>query len=90
MNFAVSGFYDIGHVKQFEDLGSNTLIGQGGNVATYKGVGAQLSWQGPYQSSFSGIVARRIGENPNPTSTGNDQDGTKRSNVVWVNGAIVF
>jgi len=91
MNFAVSGFYDIGHLKQFENLNANTtLIGQGGNVSTYKGVGAQVSWQGPYQSSFSAVVAHRIGDNPNPTTTGNDQDGTKKTDVIWVNGALIF
>ena len=87
MNFAVSGFYDLGHVKQSQENHDSTL---GPNNLTYKGVGAQLSWQGPYQSSFSGVIARRIGDNPNPTTTGNDQDGTKRTNVIWVNGAIVF
>ena len=87
MNFAVSGFYDLGHVKQSHQNHDSTL---GPNTLTYKGVGAQLSWQGPYQSSFSGVIARRIGDNPNPTVTGNDQDGTKRTNVIWVNGAIVF
>ena len=88
MNFAVSGFYDIGHVKQYEDIGSNTLSGS--NNLTYKGLGAQVSWQGPYNSSFSGVVARRIGDNPNPTTSGKDQDGTKLTNVIWVNGNIVF
>ncbi len=87
MNFAVSGFYDLGHVKQSQENHDSTL---GPNNLTYKGVGAQLSWQGPYQSSFSGVIARRIGDNPNPTTTGNDQDGTKRTNMIWVNGAIVF
>ena len=87
MNFAISGFYDLGHVKQSQENHDSTL---GPNNLTYKGVGAQLSWQGPYQSSFSGVIARRIGDNPNPTTTGNDQDGTKRTNVIWVNGAIVF
>lgn len=87
MNLAISGFYDLGHVKQYED---NPVASAGPNNLTYKGVGAQVTWQGPYQSSFSGVVARRIGDNPNPTTSGNDQDGTKRTNVVWVNGAIVF
>jgi len=87
MNFALSGFYDIGHVKQYED---NPVASSGPNNLTYKGLGAQLSWQGPYNSSFSGVVARRIGDNPNPTTSGKDQDGTKLTNVIWVNGAIVF
>jgi hemolysin activation/secretion protein len=87
MNFAVTGFYDLGHVKQSKENHNATL---GPNSLTYKGFGAQLSWQGPYQSSFSGIIARRIGDNPNPTSTGDDQDGTKKMNVIWVNGAFVF
>ena len=87
MNFTASAFYDLGHVKQYED---NPVASQGPNNLTYKGVGAQLSWQGPYQSSFSGVIARRIGDNPNPAPSGNDQDGTKRTNVIWVNGAIVF
>jgi len=87
MNFALSGFYDIGHVKQYED---NPVASSGPNNLTYKGLGAQLSWQGPYNSSFSGVVARRIGDNPNPTTSGKDQDGTKLTNVIWVNGNIVF
>ncbi|NBW53237.1 MAG: hypothetical protein EBR39_04840 [Betaproteobacteria bacterium] len=87
MNFAITGFYDLGHAKQSKENHNATL---GPNSLTYKGFGAQLSWQGPYQSSFSGIIARRIGDNPNPTSTGDDQDGTKKTNVIWVNGAFVF
>lgn len=87
MNFAITGFYDLGHAKQSKENHNATL---GPNSLTYKGFGAQLSWQGPYQSSFSGIIARRIGDNPNPTSTGDDQDGTKKMNVIWVNGAFVF
>lgn len=86
-NFALSGFYDLGHVKQSQENHNETL---GPNNLTYKGFGAQLSWQGPYQSTFSGVIARRIGDNPNPTTTGNDQDGTKKLNVIWLNGAIVF
>lgn len=87
MNFALSGFYDLGHVRQSRENHDLTL---GPNNLTYKGIGAQLSWQGPYQSIFSGVIARRIGDNPNPTTTGDDQDGTKKMNVIWVNGAIVF
>jgi hypothetical protein len=41
-------------------------------------------------ASIKATVARRIGNNPNPTTTGNDQDGSMVKNRIWLNAAVPF
>jgi hemolysin activation/secretion protein len=78
----VAAFYDWGRV-------SKTTIT---NIDSYSlsGYGLSLSWVGPYQTSIKAIWARRIGNNPYPTTTGNDQDGTLKRDRFWVNASIPF
>jgi hypothetical protein len=35
-------------------------------------------------------MAHRIGSNPNPTSAGDDQDGSHITNRVWVQASMPF
>jgi hypothetical protein len=34
--------------------------------------------------AFKAVWSRRIGENPNPTNAGNDQDGSLNTDRVWL------
>ena len=75
-------FYDWGHVRVNRDndfdgapaLNSLSLRGAGVSFAwdDGKGLSARLTW------------ARRIGDNPNPTAAGKDQDGTLIKNRIWL------
>lgn len=85
-NFYLTGFYDFGHVKQ--NVSGDPSSGP--NTYSMKGYGTSIDWAGPYNSNFSAIWARRIGENPQPTTTGLDQDGTRTLNMIWLKGAMNF
>jgi len=90
-NLTVSTFVDYGHVTQYahnqDSLGKvlSTL-----NDYDLKGYGVAMGWQGPYNTNVKATYAHRIGSNPNPTASGNDQDGSKRYNVFWLSGGINF
>ena len=78
----VSAFYDWGRV-------SKTTIA---NLDSYNlsGYGVSLSWIGPYQANIKAVWAKRIGSNPYPTASGNDQDGSLRRDRYWLSASIPF
>jgi hemolysin activation/secretion protein len=90
-NLTVSTFVDYGHVTQYvnnqDSLGKVLLTL---NDYDLKGYGVAMGWQGPYNTNVKATFAHRIGSNPNPTANGNDQDGSKRYNVIWLNGGVSF
>lgn len=57
---------------------------------TLKGVGATVSWAGPKGVMARLTLSRRIGENPNPTATGRDQDGSLVRHRAWVQVSLPF
>ena len=86
--FSWAGFYDWGQVTVNRNSGFSgapTL-----NRYALQGIGAQLNWQNAAGWSAKAIWARRIGNNPNPTLAGNDQDGTLHRNRLWLQAAIMF
>jgi hemolysin activation/secretion protein len=87
-NLTVTGFYDWGRVKQNAD--NNIASPASPNRFDLKGVGLAVLWTGPEGISVKGTFARRIGDNPNPTATGNDQDGTLKKNRVWLQASLPF
>ncbi len=90
-NFIVAGFVDYGHIKQYENnTKANGQLNVENNAYSLKGYGTSLAWQGPYRTHVKVTYAHRIGHNPNPTATGNDQDGSKHYDVFWLNGGISF
>lgn len=91
-NLSVSGFVDHGHVKQYEDNSAKSTGELLSEINTYslKGYGFSVNWQGPYSTNFKATYAHRMGSNPNPTTTGNDQDGSKKYDVFWLSGSISF
>ena len=54
------------------------------------GAGLALGWQSSMGFNLKGIYARRIGSNPNPTASGNDQDGSKLLNRFWLTATFPF
>jgi hemolysin activation/secretion protein len=79
-NFQLSAFYDHGYVHNRDGAKNYSL----------KGAGFSLAWQAPYGANFKGTWAHRIGENPNPTITGDDQDGSLTKNRFWLTLSMQF
>lgn len=82
-------FHDQGRVKQYVDKFPDMAYAP--NVLSYRGYGASLIWQAPRNMTFTATLAHRIGDNPLPDiATGNDQDGTKKINRLWLAASIPF
>ena len=78
-----AGFFDQGRVsllRHWSGLGVNDYV--------LKGAGLAWMFEGPGGSRLRVSAARRIGTNPNPTSTGTDQDGSLIKNRYWMNLSI--
>ena len=84
----LTGFYDWGKVtvNQSNDFAGATAV----NDYSLKGAGLALAWQGSSGLSLRATLARRMGDNPNPTLTGTDQDGSLVSNRLWLNASLPF
>ncbi len=88
VGFAATGFYDYGRVTVNSD---NSFTGASPlNNYSLKGAGLNLTWQQGKGPQLKATWARRIGDNPNPTSTGNDQDGSLIKNRYWLSAAMQF
>ncbi len=84
----VGGLFDYGQVtvnKTNDYPGAPEL-----NNITLKGAGLTLAWQAPAGINVKATLARRIGDNPNPTLTGNDQDGSLIANRFWLTVSAPF
>lgn len=84
----LTGFYDWGQVRVNVDQGFAGAPRP--NRYELEGAGAALSWSGPRGSEVRFTLARRFGSNPNPTSTGRDQDGSLKRNRVWLQATLPF
>ncbi|MEN9314588.1 MAG: hypothetical protein RIS35_981 [Pseudomonadota bacterium] len=73
-------FADTGRVRNFS----------GGPAYGLSGVGLSVAWQAGNGVSGRAVLARRLSDNPNPTSTGNDQDGSLVLNRLWLSGSFAF
>jgi hemolysin activation/secretion protein len=78
-----SVFYDWG---LFKDRAGGAIA----QPMTLKGWGLGLGWQAESGLALKAIWSRRLGNNPNPTSNGNDQDGTFVRNRYWLTAAVPF
>ena len=84
----LSAFYDWGRVtvnRHNDGAGAATL-----NHHTLRGHGLTMSWQGPGGLGLSATWARRHGVNPNPTTSGADQDGSAPGHRVWLSASLSF
>jgi hemolysin activation/secretion protein len=87
-NFSVTGFVDSGRVRvnEFNDIPGASAH----NDVDLTGAGVSASWTASFGLSLQATVARRIGSNPNPTSTGADQDGSLEKNRFWLQASMPF
>lgn len=75
-------FYDWGRVRVNRD---NNFSGAPAlNSYDLKGAGLGLTWQADTGLTAKLIWARRMGENPNPATTGQDQDGSFVRDRLWL------
>lgn len=84
----LTGFYDFGKVWQQHDASFPGSPQK--NILTYHGFGASLGYTTPSGVTFKAIWARRRDDNPNPTQTGKDQDGTYDRNRYWLQMHVPF
>ena len=84
----LTGFYDWGQVQVNRD--NHYLGAVVRNRLTLKGAGMGLAWVATSGLSLKATWARRIGENPNPTLAGKDQDGTLQRNRFWLTASAAF
>ncbi|MEI7613900.1 MAG: ShlB/FhaC/HecB family hemolysin secretion/activation protein [Betaproteobacteria bacterium] len=86
--FNLTGFFDAGQVTV---NANNSFTGAAAlNDYSLKGAGLTLAWQGNSGLNLKATLARRIGDNPNPTATGNDQDGSLVKNRFWLTASLPF
>jgi hemolysin activation/secretion protein len=71
----ISPFYDHGRVSKRSD----------DNLRSYslQGAGVSATWTGPEGWVGKTTYAYRIQDNPNPTDSGKDQDGSLRKGRFW-------
>lgn len=89
----VTGFYDWGQVWLYhapDFPGGPTPGGPLNNRNTYRGFGASVGYTNDDGVNFRATWARKQGHNPNPTQTGNDQDGTRDRNRYWLQVTLPF
>ena len=58
------------------------------NAYCLRGYGLSLSWASSFGGQFKASLARRRGDNPNPTASGNDQDGSLHKNRFWLSASL--
>ena len=79
--YSASGFIDVGHISDSSS---------GPSSYTLKGAGLALAWQAQFGLNVKATWAHRIGDNPNPTIAGNDQDGSLHKNRFWLQAIMPF
>lgn len=86
--FNVTVFFDAGQIKINKD---NDIIGAAAvNTVSLKGAGVSLAWTASFGLNVKATVAQRIGSNPNPSSTGTDQDGSLHKQRFWLQAVMPF
>jgi hypothetical protein len=78
-NWVLTGFLDVGRVVALPATSTDQVTAR-----TLRGYGLSAAWQGPVGIKTKLTWARRIGENPNPTATGTDGDGSLKKNRFWM------
>ena len=84
----LTGFYDWGQVWQQHDASYPGAPLK--NEYILKGFGGSVGYTNAQGVSFKATVARRLGNNPNPTQKGTDQDGTYDRNRYWFQVSVPF
>lgn len=84
----LTGLFDYGRMTT--NVNNAFAGGAAPNGYSLKGAGLSLAWQTELGPTFRAIWAHRIGDNPNPTATGQDQDGTLFKDRFWLSAAMSF
>lgn len=87
-NVHLSAFYDIGRIYQYRD--ASYPGGPQNNAYVLKGYGLGVDYTTAQGMQFKLTWATRQGDNPNPTQTGMDQDGTYDRNRYWLSFSMPF
>lgn len=79
--WVLTGFHDWGHVSD-----------SSANAPRYslKGSGLSVNWAHGLGLNLKATWARRLGNNPNPTATGKDQDGSLQRDRLWLSATQPF
>ena len=67
-----------------------TTSGDPKSTLSLSGHGLSANWQGPGGISTRITWAHRNGNNPKPTASGTDSDGTLKRNRVWLSASVPF
>lgn len=82
--WALSAFLDWGRTVSLSVLPGEAA------TARLRGHGLGVTWRGPAGMTANVTWSRRNGDNPRPTATGSDGDGTLRKNRIWASVALPF
>jgi len=86
--FQVIAFYDHGRVQV--EKTSTATTSEAPNTYSLRGSGLGVIWNGPQKMVIKALWSRRLGSNPNPASTGMDQDGTLKMDRFWLSASLSF
>ena len=81
---------DTGRITQYDTLWTNALPAGHPNDYSISGWGVGAALSATDRASLRLMWAKKIGNNPNPTLTGTDSDGTRDSARIWIIGNILF
>jgi len=84
-SWALTAFADVARVVSLPAAPGDQSTSQ-----SLRGYGLSLGWQGPQSLSIRLTWAHRMGDNPQPTITGTDGDGTLRRNRFWLSATLPF
>ncbi len=85
---SLTGFYDWGMIWQYHD--TQFPAAPKHNDLIYKGLGASIAYTTSSGLTVRATWARKDGDNPNPTQSGKDQDGTWDRNRYWLQLSLPF
>jgi hemolysin activation/secretion protein len=84
-SWVLSAFVDHGSVVSLP-----VASGDPTSTLSLSGRGLSANWQGPRGISTRITWAHRNGNNPKPTASGTDSDGTLKRNRVWLTASVPF
>ena len=84
-SWVLSAFIDQGSVVSLP-----TTSGDPKSTLSLSGHGLSANWQGPGGISTRITWAHRNGNNPKPTASGTDSDGTLKRNRAWLSASVPF
>jgi hemolysin activation/secretion protein len=86
----IFGFMDAGRITQYKEPWPNFLAPGAPNTYSLSGYGLGAELSSKEHGNVRLSWARKSGNNPNPTATGTDSDGTKKDSRVWIIGTFRF